>query len=430
MKKILIVSDDVTGSNAVAIRFSEQHLSAVTIFEREALVRNATHDVLVLSTNTRGVCANISYDQVKAGLEVADLTEFSLFSKRIDSTMRGNIGAEIRAFFDVLGDEYLAMIYPASPELGRVVENGDMLVNDVPLHSTAVAQDVLTPVTTSNVVDILTEQLPNIACYHIDSDTLDQGSETLVELLISLKERGYRAVIFDGRSLQDTQTVATSILQSKIPFFSVDPGGFSAEIVRRQRNFRVLSVVGTTNAVARRQLMVLFADPSVYSVGVSVANLICSRESYEREVARCTADILENFYAHRSLCIYNEGIHSANHIDLTSIAQKRNLSVETLRTTITEGFAEIAYQVRSAENNLSHFFSCGGDTTLSLAKRFGAYGFSPYTEVLPFAVYGYLLNESGDRIHLVTKGGMIGDDNAMKHCVQYLATNSEGVTKI
>ena len=42
-----------------------------------------------------------------------------LFGKRIDSTFRGNIGAEIEALLEVLGEEATAVVVPSFPDSGR-----------------------------------------------------------------------------------------------------------------------------------------------------------------------------------------------------------------------------------------------------------------------------------------------------------------------
>jgi uncharacterized protein YgbK (DUF1537 family) len=60
--------------------------------------------------------------------------------KKIDSTMRGAVGAEIDALMDVTGID-TALVCPAFPEQRRVVVDGTLLVGGRPAHATALSRD-------------------------------------------------------------------------------------------------------------------------------------------------------------------------------------------------------------------------------------------------------------------------------------------------
>ncbi|MDY6416382.1 MAG: four-carbon acid sugar kinase family protein [Succinivibrio dextrinosolvens] len=54
----------------------------------------------------------------------------------MDSTLRGNIGAETDAMLDSLGEQYTAIVVPTFPSSGRTVVGGYLLVNGALLHKT------------------------------------------------------------------------------------------------------------------------------------------------------------------------------------------------------------------------------------------------------------------------------------------------------
>ena len=58
-----------------------------------------------------------------------------VYNKRIDSTLRGNIGTEINAMLDNLEDDRIAVVIPSYPDSGRIVVNKTMLVNGVLLEN-------------------------------------------------------------------------------------------------------------------------------------------------------------------------------------------------------------------------------------------------------------------------------------------------------
>ena len=69
--------------------------------------------------------------------------------------MREMWEAETDAILDALGDDYIAIAAPCFPASGRIVIGGYMLVKGLPLHKTEVALDPKTPVTVSDVRQIL-----------------------------------------------------------------------------------------------------------------------------------------------------------------------------------------------------------------------------------------------------------------------------------
>ena len=66
--------------------------------------------------------------------------------KKIDSTLRGPIAAELSAIHEALPDRRL-IVCPAYPQLGRTVRDGKVLVHGVPVDQTDFARDPRWPVT-------------------------------------------------------------------------------------------------------------------------------------------------------------------------------------------------------------------------------------------------------------------------------------------
>ena len=76
--------------------------------------------------------------------------------KKIDSTLRGPIGAELDALLS--GRDGGALLCPAFPGQRRVVRDGVLTVDGVPAHESVVGRDPDYPGATSDVVDILRAQ--------------------------------------------------------------------------------------------------------------------------------------------------------------------------------------------------------------------------------------------------------------------------------
>ena len=106
--KGIIVADDLTGANASGALVKKLGLSVCSLF---SLQDAPEVDVLSYSTDSRGVAPQEAYRRVyDAFTRLGKGANFC--NKRIDSTLRGNIGAEIDGALDALGEDYRAVVVP------------------------------------------------------------------------------------------------------------------------------------------------------------------------------------------------------------------------------------------------------------------------------------------------------------------------------
>ena len=97
--------------------------------------------------------------------------------KKIDSTLRGPIGAEIDALMRATGAA-TAIVCPAFPAQRRVVLDRVLLVGGVPVAETPIARDPQFPGGASSVIDLLRPQLDRALAW-IPIDQLRAGGEAL-----------------------------------------------------------------------------------------------------------------------------------------------------------------------------------------------------------------------------------------------------------
>jgi D-threonate/D-erythronate kinase len=110
-----VIADDLTGACDSAVQFANVGLRTVV-----ALDGRCHADVVAYSTDSRDKpCA---MPAIEPG---------PIVFKKIDSTLRGNTRAEILAALDAFGFD-TAIVNPAFPEMGRVVENGWLRVTTDP----------------------------------------------------------------------------------------------------------------------------------------------------------------------------------------------------------------------------------------------------------------------------------------------------------
>lgn len=204
--RILALADDLTGALEAGARI---HGSIVTTDPA------VEAPMLVLDTETRHLPPAEAAQRIEQVCRPAGVVY-----KKTDSTLRGNIAAELAA---------LALMYPgrriayigAYPALGRTVRGGCLYVDAIPVHQTAFARDPLNPITSSNIRELLA----GLNCVVYDGETEDDVARAVSE----------------ARKNQNLLAGPASLL---------GPAGVPANLHAR----RVLIVNGSLHPVSIRQL--------------------------------------------------------------------------------------------------------------------------------------------------------------------------------
>jgi uncharacterized protein YgbK (DUF1537 family) len=161
---VLAIADDLTGALEVGAKFARAVVTTDLVVSRRPDSR-----VLVVDTETRHLAPDEAADVV---LEtVLSAWEFApdFVYKKTDSTLRGNIAAELRALMSVYPERPLVYA-PAYPDMGRTVRDGHLFVHGVPVHRTAFAADPLNPVLGSSIIELLGDVTATVLDGELNAD--------------------------------------------------------------------------------------------------------------------------------------------------------------------------------------------------------------------------------------------------------------------
>ena len=191
------------------------------------------------------------------------------FYKKIDSTLRGNLGDELAAFVRaVVVDRPALRRRPFLAWAGR--HAGDsQLVDGVPLGSTAFAHDALNPVRTGSIARLLAEQA-GLSTTHVprpDAGRRRRDSEEDSRPAAATASR--HVLVFDADDDSDLLRIARRLRSKGRLAVTAGSGGFAAALARTLALTRatplgtlplpapvsgpLLVVVGSRHAAARRQ---------------------------------------------------------------------------------------------------------------------------------------------------------------------------------
>jgi len=429
MANIVVVADDLTGSNATGVLLKKNGLKTHTVLHAEdatnPLVQDS--DCIVISTNSRAIPSDEAYQEVSNALTPLISSQVVLYSKRIDSTLRGNLGSETDAFLDLLGEDWIAVCVPCFPSSGRILVGGQLLVAGVPLKKTAVAKDPKCPITTSSAEKLFVAQ-SKYGVASIGIDDIAEGSEALRDQFLRLRADGKRIIICDSIVSDDMETIADALMLSGIPFVPVDPGVFTAICAKkklattdsRKDVSKLLCVIGSVNEVAIGQTYELLKAIPHYNVILQVRELLESEERRAAEIERALAELIAHADDGNLLSLIGSGINPAERLSFEFYMQRDGVDMETISDRVAGSFAEIAYRIFEQVPGFKGIYSTGGDITAAINARFGTIGLRLFDEVVPLAGYGELVGGRFPGLRFISKGGMVGDEKAMVTCVNYL----------
>ncbi|MFD2396549.1 four-carbon acid sugar kinase family protein [Prauserella oleivorans] len=242
---VVIIADDVTGAGDTAVQFSNAGWTA------ELKLRSGESDaqVVAVSTDSRPCSDADAAARVREAAKDLLRGDGTRVFKKIDSTVRGPIRAEIDALLDVLGPGTTAVVCPAFPGVGRTVVDGSLLVDGRPVSETSAGTDPVTPVTQSHVPTLLGAPL-----VRLDPD----GSPAAWAR--RLRDAG-RVVVVDAETDADLDRVARAVAELGESALPVGAGGLAGALAHHwrpsERSRTVLVVVTSLHSAAREQARAL-----------------------------------------------------------------------------------------------------------------------------------------------------------------------------
>lgn len=402
MEHMIVYADDLTGANAVGAELYKHGVTAdIVLRETLPLPRRAT----IYQTSTRNKSAEESYRTVH---RLFQTQRNCFYAKRVDSTLRGNPGAELDAILDRLGPEHAAVAAVCFPQAGRATCGGQLTVNGLPVTASAAGKDPLKPVASASVAEIFASQSKRKVKW-LGVNPTAQGRETLACQLRQGWRQEERLFILDCESEEDLLCIADAALKSEIPFCSVDPGPLTGILAHKlgladaakphgSPQARVLMILGSCNAVTKCQVQNIRRTRR----DITWVHVRPQRIWQEKNYLDALADQAAN--SHTSvIAIVNE-----------ELMGKSSASFDATKAgTVSEAFAEIARRTLQRQNDIQNVLTCGGDITLAFCEKMGAEHILPGMQVAPLVAEGTLYCGDGRTLRLISKGGMAGGPDAL-----------------
>lgn len=416
--KLFIVADDFTGANDTGVQFGKKGLRSIIVTDKDHITKSLNDcDILIYDTESRNDEKDIAYSKAyEAGRMVNSKVKY--IYKKLDSTFRGNIGAEISGLMDSLEIRH-AIVVPALPDNGRITKNGNVYVKGVLLAETEFARDPKTPVTDSFIPGIISLQTAK-SVEVINHHELLSGKHNLIAVLQNLIHKGINIIVIDAETNGDMDLIAGSISEIKEKLLYVGSYGL-AEYLPEYLNIKKVSktniiIAGSVSEVTIKQIEYAQKMLPVKVIDVETGKLFTSERSLEKN--RITDIIAKSSYNGEDVIV-----RSASSKDIVAMSfetgQKYGLSRLEVSETVASFLGEIA-QFVIQKININGILLTGGDTAIKAVDCLSVSGTLIENEILPGIPYGHFMEDKYKNITIVTKAGGFGEEDAIVKVLNFL----------
>jgi uncharacterized protein YgbK (DUF1537 family) len=430
-QKIAVIADDLTGANDTGVQFAKQGMDTVVLLGVAASADALKAQAVVADTQSRALPPAQAAARAAQAAALLLSGPPRIFYKKVDSTLRGNLGVEIEAIMDACGF-HLAVVAPSFPKLGRTCVGGVVLVQGVPLAATEIARDPKCPVTESHLPTLLSGQTGQTGrgVGHAGITDILAGEESLAARLREHLEAGRGLVVCDVWKEEHFPLILAAGLRLGIPVLWVGSAGLAEHLPRALGILPsgapappVLVVAGSVSAVTRAQVAHLKTRPAVTVVEVDSPALLAPG-TLEPEIERCVGLAAQAAARGQDVAVVSGGSDELV-AKTAALAGSMGLASGRAAEEVALGLGRICREL-ALPRVFCGLALTGGDTAVSCCAALGATALTVFSEVAPGIPIGELRGGEASGLPVVTKAGAFGAEDALALAVDALKKQAAG----
>lgn len=408
MSEILgIIADDLTGAGDSVVQFASAGIPGVVAFGTAFPLEQAR--VIALDTDSRGLAADEARQAVaEAVRQLRSLGATHLYKKG-DSTLRGNLAAELDALMDEAGME-LALVAPAYPANGRITAGGFHLVRQVPVAESEAARDPVSPVHESHLPTLLSTGCSRKVGV-LTLAVLHKGAAAVSREIARLKEQGITVIACDATTEEHLAILAEYLWDHPKAVGCGSPGlaGALAQCMSR-RDAVTISAAGKALRTGHTSGPVLIVAGSRSQVTAEQIE-----EFRGSGVGRVEADPETMLGAGWTVYAADLAAQAARHLEsgrdtlvfLSTSAKAQERPGDSQR--LADALGEIAGTIVRAYPAMGGLVLTGGDTAKAVCRALRIDAIELVEELAPAVPVGILRGGLCPGLPVITKGGGCGN---------------------
>lgn len=357
--KLLMIADDFTGANDLALQLIKYGLKVKTSSNIAF-----QDDNTIISTETRNISELEASKKIKEIYKNIFNKEFDKFYKKIDSTLRGNVEIETKMLQEFLPKKSKIAVVIPFPQNNRQVINGKHYVEGIELHKSSFGKDPIKPIKSNDLKYFFNGT-------YINLDLIRSGRLTKF-----LKETEETLLIFDGENNKDLEIIAKSLYESGWDKYIIGSSAIMDNLMEKWCYTKnpILFLSGSCNSKNIEQINYL-----IQNIDMNILSYNPITTEFEGHI-----DLKKDILV-RSLSCYNE-------------IRINKFQPQEMKKIIAEKGLELI-----KKHNIKKIVSCGGDISIELMNILNLESLEIIYEIEP----GIALGRSHD-FSLITKPGGFG----------------------
>ncbi|HGN1705241.1 TPA: four-carbon acid sugar kinase family protein [Providencia rettgeri] len=418
--KLLVIADDFTGANDTGVQFAKKQARTEILLDCTQK-HSWLADVVVLNTESRALNAQTASENIRSSLKPLLLSpEKPLIYKKIDSTFRGNVGAEIETIMHETGLKF-AIVAAAIPAAGRVTLNGECLVYSKPLIETEFASDPKTPIVSSRIQTIISQQT-RYPVIEIHLNQIRSGKlETWLQSQSQSQPDGC-IIVADAENDSDLTLIAEAAFSLTEPCLLVGAAGFANVLpktvfMNEKQGLPLFIIAGSMSNATIEQVNYAqeHCDASVIDIDVTQLLAGSTQNKYMSSLVKEVSHTLNQ--KKHTIIRTSRDVQDRHHID--DLCTTHKMTRNELGKTISDFVSLLTLNTLSVAS-IGGLFLTGGDIAIAVANALGAKGYRIQSEVMPCIPCGTFIDSEIDDLPVITKAGGFGQITTLCDAIKYI----------
>jgi uncharacterized protein YgbK (DUF1537 family) len=427
--RVGVLADDLTGAGDTALQFylggPSPDVWVVPELHDRPWAPPSQAAALAVNVESRHLLPAQAAARVDRAARFLTRAGCNRFYQKVDSTLRGNMAAEMLQALHTL-DLELAVVAPAFPQAGRITVGGYQLVDGVPVNVSPYGRDPLTPVKHCHLPTLLAEPLGWEVVAHLELGEVMTGPEAVLGAIVRAVAQRKRALVVDAARPEDLGAIARAMALTPYRLLPVGSAGLAKAMQPHHLLGQphqppallgprppVLIAAGSLNPVTLTQVREAAHETQVVELDVRGV-LLGEERALERAIER----------ARQLLLGRQDVVLTTASADEAKLARDRQLAKDLAMGSLQAGTQLTAALGRAVaklvgEAHLSGLVLAGGDTALGVCRALGGGAMRVTGELMP-AIPVCRLELPAGPLQVVTKSGGFGPPETLRELARRL----------
>jgi 4-hydroxythreonine-4-phosphate dehydrogenase len=413
MAPILILADDLSGAADCGMACVNAGLKVIVTLGAPA--GSMTVDVVAIDADTRRLGAAAAAERMRQLTQQYAGDPDLLLFKKIDSTLRGYLGAELAAVLkarSIVVPRSVAIMAPAFPVYGRTTVEGRHYVHGQPLHETEIWKREKT-LGDGYIPDMLYGS--GLRCALLNLARV-RGARTELDRAVSDAAESSDVIVCDAETDGDLRAIAAAAAKLRGRVVWVGSAGLAHELpgtiglalnatdeVARlpETTGSTLFVVGSASRTTRQQVAELLSTSDI--CGIVVPPEVLLEGPKGPRWSHFTSQLDEAVKVERDVMLTCGYETEVDVIDRPRLSKSLGEMSETLR------------------GKVGALLISGGETARSVLDRWGVTKLQLYGELERGVCISSTVLDQIRPVTVITKAGDFGQRSTFRHCQEWLS---------